>query len=61
MMGLSVDAADARWQYIQKKESPKKYSAIMCKPPAMQPWRLRTLYLSDRIGVFGHIAENRKS
>lgn len=61
MMSLSVDDADAWWQYIQQKEFPKKYPGIMCKPPATQPWGLRVLYLSDPTGVLWHIAENPKS
>jgi len=61
MMGLSVDDADAWWEYIEKKESPKKYPGIMCKPPAMQPRGLRILYPSDPSGLLWHIAENRKS
>ena len=61
MMSLSVDDADVWWAYIQEKEFTKKYPGIMCKPPAMQPWGLRVLYLSDPTGVLWHIAENRKS
>jgi hypothetical protein len=38
MMGLSVDDADAWWEYTQKKEFPKTYPGIMCEPPAMRPW-----------------------
>jgi uncharacterized glyoxalase superfamily protein PhnB len=60
MMFLAVDDADAWWNYIQQKEFPKKYPGIMCKPPAMQPWGLRVLYLSDPTGVLWHIAENKK-
>lgn len=61
MMSLAVDDADAWWDYIQQKEFPTKYPGIMCKPPAIQPWGLRVLYLSDPAGVLWHIAENRKS
>jgi len=61
MMSLAVDDADAWWEYIQKKELPRKYPGIMCKPPEMQPWGLRVLYLSDPTGVLWHIAENRRS
>lgn len=61
MMSLSVADADAWWEYIQQKEFAKKYPGIMCKPPAMQPWGLRVLYLSDPTGVLWHIAENPKS
>lgn len=59
MMSLAVDDADAWWDYIQRKEIPKKYPGIICKPPEIQPWGLRILYLSDPTGVLWHIAENR--
>lgn len=61
MMSLSVDDANTWWKFIQEKELTKKYSGIMCKAPAMQPWGLRVLYLSDPAGVLWHITENRKS
>ena len=61
MMSLAVDDADAWWKYIQEKDFPKKYPGIKCKPPEMQPWGLRVLYLSDPAGVLWHIAENRRS
>jgi len=61
MMSMSVEDADAWWQYIQEKEIARKYPGIMCKPPEMQPWGLRILYLSDPSGVLWHIGENRKA
>jgi uncharacterized glyoxalase superfamily protein PhnB len=61
MMSMNVDDADAWWEYIQQKEFAKKYPGIMCKPPEMQPWGLRILYLSDPSGVLWHISENRKA
>ena len=61
MMSLIVDDVDAWWRYIQEREFPRKYPGIMCKAPAMQPWGLRILYLSDPSGVLWHIAENRKT
>jgi uncharacterized glyoxalase superfamily protein PhnB len=61
MMSLQVDDADAWWEYIQKQEIPKKYPEIMCKPPTMQPWGIRVLYLSDPTGVLWHISDMRKS
>jgi catechol 2,3-dioxygenase-like lactoylglutathione lyase family enzyme len=61
MMFMNVDDADAWWNYIRHKEFTRKYPGIMCKPPAMQPWGIRVLYLSDPSGVLWHIAENRKS
>lgn len=60
MMTLNVDDVDAWWEYIQQKEFATKYAGIMCKAPAMQPWGLRVLYLSDPTGVLWHIAESRK-
>ena len=61
MMSLAVEDADAWWEYIQKQELAKKYPGIMCKPPQMQPWGIRVLYLSDPTGVLWHITDMRKS
>jgi uncharacterized glyoxalase superfamily protein PhnB len=61
MMALQVDDADAWWEHIQSQEFTKKYTGIMCKAPAMQPWGVRVLYLSDPTGVLWHITDMRKS
>lgn len=61
MMSLAVEDADAWWTFIQKQELVKKYPGIMCKPPKMQPWGIRVLYLSDPSGVLWHITDTRKS
>ena len=61
MMSLNVEDADAWWEYIQRKEFTKKYPGIMCKPPQMQPWGVRVLYLSDPTGVLWHISESPRS
>lgn len=61
MMSLTVENVDAWWGYIQRKQFTKKYPGIMCKPPEMQPWGLRVLYLSDPTGVLWHIAERPKA
>jgi uncharacterized glyoxalase superfamily protein PhnB len=61
MMALNVEDAGAWWDHIQQKEIAKKYPGIMCKPPQMQPWGVRVLYLSDPTGVLWHISDNRKS
>jgi uncharacterized glyoxalase superfamily protein PhnB len=61
MMSLQVEDADAWWQHIERQGFAKKYPDIMCKPPAMQPWGIRVLYLSDPTGVLWHISDNRKS
>ena len=60
MMSLAVEDADAWWEYIQKQDLPTKYPGIMCKPPQMQPWGIRVLYLSDPTGVLWHITDMRK-
>jgi uncharacterized glyoxalase superfamily protein PhnB len=61
MMSLQVEDVDAWWEHIQRLDLPKKYPGIMCRPPAMQPWGIRVLYLSDPTGVLWHITDNRKS
>lgn len=61
MMSLNVENADAWWEHIERQEFTKKYPGIMCKPPQMQPWGMRVLYLSDPTGVLWHIADSPKS
>jgi hypothetical protein len=61
MMSLAVEDADAWWEHIQRVNLAEKYPGIMCKPPAVQPWGLRVLYLSDPSGVLWHINDNRKA
>jgi len=61
VMSLSVEDADVWWDHIQLREFTKKYPGIMCRPPAMQPWGIRVLYLSDPTGVLWHITDMRKS
>jgi predicted enzyme related to lactoylglutathione lyase len=60
MMSLAVEDADAWWEHIQRVKLAGKYPGILCKPPAVQPWGLRVLYLSDPSGVLWHINDNRK-
>lgn len=57
MMHLTVVDADAWWDHITEIGLKKKYPDIMAKPPQLQPWGLRVLYLSDPTGVLWHIAE----
>jgi len=59
MMQLMVENADRWWKHINDINLPEKYPGIMAKPPAMQPWGLRVLYLSDPSGVLWHIADRR--
>jgi len=60
MMNLTVEDMNVWWEYIQRKEFTEKYPGIMCKPPVMQPWGIRVLYLSDPTGVLWHSAERPK-
>ena len=60
MMSLIVEDADKWWEYIQSADLPKKYDLYMAKPPTLQPWGLRVLYLTDPTGVLWHIADRRK-
>ena len=57
MMHLMVDNADAWWEHITKLGLEQKYSLYMAKPPTLQPWGLRVLYLTDPTGVLWHIAD----
>lgn len=61
MMTLNVADADLWWGHIQQMQLTTKYPGIMCKPPVMQPWGIRVLYLSDPSGVLWHITDPRKS
>jgi catechol 2,3-dioxygenase-like lactoylglutathione lyase family enzyme len=59
MMGLMVEDTDAWWEHIGRIGLKEKYPHIMLKAPAMQPWGLRVLYLSDPTGVLWHIQDRR--
>ena len=61
MMSLMVENADAWWDYIQSSGLLSKYELCMAKPPELQPWGLRVLYLTDPTGVLWHIADRPKS
>ena len=59
MMHLMVENADEWWEHIQSLGLAEKYSLSMAKPPTLQPWGLRVLYLTDPTGVLWHIADRR--
>ena len=61
MMSLLVEDADKWWEYIQSIDLAKKYDLYMAKPPTLQPWGLRVLYLTDPTGVLWHIADRPKA
>jgi uncharacterized glyoxalase superfamily protein PhnB len=57
MMQLVVDDANAWWDRIQSLGLKEKYQLGMANPPAMQPWGIVVLYITDPTGVLWHIAE----
>jgi len=57
MMQLHVEDGDAWWKRISAAGLKEKYQLHMAKPPALQPWGLRVLYISDPSGVLWHIAD----
>ena len=59
MMSLMVEDADVWWQHITELGLQEKYALAMLRSPAMQPWGLRVLYISDPSGVLWHIADRR--
>jgi|SRR5215471_9908667 len=61
MMSLQVEDADAWWEHIQRQKLAEKYPGIICRPPAMQPWGIRVLYISDPTGVLWHITDEKKA
>jgi uncharacterized glyoxalase superfamily protein PhnB len=61
MMGLMVEDADTWWAHFERIKLKEKYPSIILKPPAMQPWGIRVLYLSDPTGVLWHIQDRKKA
>jgi catechol 2,3-dioxygenase-like lactoylglutathione lyase family enzyme len=59
MMHLMVEDADVWWERIQGARLKEKYNLHMVRPPAMQPWGMRVLYLADPTGVLWHIADGK--
>jgi hypothetical protein len=60
MIAVKVADADAWWKHIESIGLKDKYHLHMAKPPAMQPWGIRVLYLSDPTGVLWHIQDGKK-
>jgi predicted enzyme related to lactoylglutathione lyase len=59
MMQLMVDDLDAWWAHILSLDLPKHFGVAAPRPPAMQPWGLRIVYMTDPAGVLWHIAQRR--
>jgi catechol 2,3-dioxygenase-like lactoylglutathione lyase family enzyme len=60
MMSLQVTDLDAWWTFIERRDIAGRYPGIMCRAPALQPWGIRVLYLSDPTGVLWHITDGRR-
>ncbi len=58
MMSLLVADADQWWEHITRLRLPERYNLYLAKPPELQPWGLRVLYLTDPTGVLWHIADD---
>ena len=61
MMQLMVDDLDAWWAHIQSLDLPTQFGIPAPKPPTMQPWGLRVVYLVDPSGVLWHISQRREN
>ena len=60
MMQLMVDDLDAWWAHIQALDLPGRFGVQAPRPPAMQPWGLRIVYVFDPSEVLWHVAERRE-
>ena len=61
MLQLAVEDAGAWWEHIERTGLVERYPGVKARPPAMQPWGLRVLYLTDPSGVLWHIADRRQA
>ena len=59
MMQLMVDDVDAWWAHVTRLDLPRRFGVRPPQPPAVQPWGLRVLYLTDPSGILWHIAQRR--
>jgi len=59
MMQLMVDDVDAWWAHVTQLDLPKRFGIRPPQAPAVQPWGLLVLYLTDPSGILWHIAERR--
>lgn len=57
---LMVDDLDEWLAHVVALDLPAKFGVQPPKPPAMQPWGLRTAYVYDPFGVLWHVAERRE-
>lgn len=57
MMQLLVTDTAAWWSKLMALELPQRYPGLLLRAPAVQPWGMKILYLSDPSGILWHIAE----
>ena len=60
MMQLMVDDLDAWWARIEALDLAAQFGVQAPRPPALQPWGLRTAYVFDPAGVLWHVAQRRE-
>lgn len=59
MMQVMVDDLDAWWAHLASLDLAARFGVPAPRPPAMQPWGLRIVYVTDPAGVLWHVAERR--
>lgn len=61
MLSLEVADLDEWWDMISRIDLQARYDLHVVRAPALQPWGLRVLYLSDPSGVLWHLTEHPQS
>ncbi len=60
MMQLMVDDLDAWWRHVSSLDLPTRFGVPAPKPPKLEPWGLRIVYVIDPSGVLWHVAQRRQ-
>src|SRR5688572_25008508 len=60
MMQLMVDDLDGWWKHVEALDLAANFGVPPPRPPAMQPWGLRVMYVVDPSGVLWHVAARRE-
>jgi catechol 2,3-dioxygenase-like lactoylglutathione lyase family enzyme len=59
MLQLMVDDLDAWWDHISGLDLPGRFGVQPPKPPAVQSWGLRVVFVFDPSGVLWHVCQRR--
>ena len=59
MMQLMVDDLDAWWRHVAALDLPARFGVPPARPPEVQPWGLRVMFLTDPSGILWHVAARR--